>query len=98
VFATCLGLAPLRDVMYHRVIRDRDVEWRRSLFTRAIIDSDESATSNPKLVAALEHSWNNYLTHGRRRLQERGEKVIVAPELASGYAIPTWSSDEPCLR
>ncbi|WP_410643620.1 hypothetical protein [Amycolatopsis sp. lyj-346] len=89
VFTTCLDLASLRKVMHHRLIRDQDVEQRRALFTSAIIDfADENAGPPQMLLAALEHCWNTYLAHGRRRFQERGEKVIVAPELASGYAVP----------
>lgn len=87
VFATCLELASLRKVMHHRLIRRQNVEQRRSLFHRTIIDFAESDTGTPDLVAALERCWSVYLAHGRRRLQERGEKVIVAPELASGYAV-----------
>jgi hypothetical protein len=87
VFAMCLDLASLREVMHGWLIREQDVERRRSLFTWAIIESADFGTNSSELLTALEHCWNTYLAHGRRRLQERGEKVIVAPELASGYGV-----------
>lgn len=87
VFTTCLQLASLRQPMHHTLTRDWDVERRRALFTAAIVDFDDAGTSPPALLSALEHCWNTYLAYGRQRLQERGEKVIVAPELASGYAV-----------
>ena len=52
VFATCLELASLREVMHHRVIRDQNVERRRSLLTCAILDFTEPGTSPPDLLVS----------------------------------------------
>jgi len=87
VFTACLDLAALRQPMHHTLTRGWDVERRRALFASAFIDSNEDHSARPHLLAALEHCWSAYLAHGRRTLQEQGKKVIVAPELASGYAV-----------
>ncbi len=87
VLTTCLDLAALDQPMHDTLIRGWDVERRRSLFTWAFADSDEVGSAQPQLLAALEHCWSACLARGREQLLQRGDTAVVAPKLASGYAV-----------
>ncbi|MGM1058531.1 hypothetical protein [Saccharothrix sp. Mg75] len=84
-FLDCLALDSFRQPM-HRWGTRRTVDERRSLFASMATEVDDS-DGNTELLDALKHCWTLYLERGRQALQELGEQVVVAPELAGGYGV-----------
>ncbi|MET8848470.1 hypothetical protein [Amycolatopsis sp. NPDC004625] len=86
MFTTCLDLAAMNQPIHHTLTRGWDVERRRALFAAGFDDHDEDP-ARPQLLAALEYCWNAYLARGRDQLLQHGAAAVVAPKLASGYAV-----------
>jgi len=58
----------------------------RSLFASMVTEVDDLG-GYTELLDALKHCWTLYLERGRQALLDLGEKVVVSPELASGYGV-----------
>lgn len=84
-FSDCLALESFKQPM-HRWGTKRSTDQHRSLFASMVTEVDDF-DGYTELLYALKHCWTLYLEHGRQALLDLGEKVVVSPELASGYGV-----------
>lgn len=84
-----LAATGMDDVAHHIEARF-SVELRRQIFLPMWNPRSESGPQDngrpSNELRALEHLWEQYVTHGRAQLPSLGERVVVAPVLAPGYA------------
>ena len=63
----------------------RSVQLCRALFLAIYEHSRPRSVGDPDLLV-LRHDWEGYLQHGRALLRTLGDRVIVSPVLAPGFA------------
>jgi hypothetical protein len=79
--AACWYLAMMRDTAH---LRKSSAQVCRYLLADA---REFFGTGSPPdtAITGLAHLWQGYLRHGRRQLLALGDRVILEPELASGF-------------
>lgn len=82
----CLAVTALQSVAHKTRRHELSVETKRSLFAL-----EHGQTSTPddtpgSALAGLSHLWRGYVQHGRPGLVGLGERVLLSPELAPGFA------------
>ncbi|MFB9566135.1 hypothetical protein [Saccharopolyspora hordei] len=80
---TCLDLMEVRDLAHTHP--DWAVERRRSVFTKIMKSGPLGADAEAR--DALGKAWAQYLEHGRENFHRLGSRVLVSPEIASGFGI-----------
>jgi hypothetical protein len=82
VLTGCWDAAGMRDVAYGM---DAAVQLRRSLLAHIRGHMRRAGPIQGPVMTALAHLWDGYLRHGRRGMLALGDRVIIEPELASGF-------------
>ncbi|MFC0111438.1 hypothetical protein [Kibdelosporangium aridum] len=78
----CLRATSMDAVAHSMRFAAFSVQTQRSLLRFLERTSDSDPT-----LDCLTHLWAGYLHHGREPLRRLGERVLVAPELAPGFAV-----------
>jgi hypothetical protein len=73
------------DNLDHKAGRDFSVELRRGFYTN-LEEAGPNETDDPTL-RAMSLLWASYIEWGRSQLASLGERVLIAPELAPGFAV-----------
>lgn len=82
LLTACWDAAGMRDVAHGL---DAAVQLRRSLLVHIREHMHRTGPLQGPVMAALAHLWEGYLHNGRRRMLELGDRVVIEPELASGF-------------
>jgi hypothetical protein len=82
VLTGCWDAAGMRDVAHGT---DAAVQLRRSLLAHIREHMHRAGPLQGQVMTALVHLWDGYQHHGRRRMMALGDRVIIEPELASGF-------------
>jgi hypothetical protein len=82
VLTGCWDAAGMREVAHGM---DAAVQLRRSLLTHIREHLRRTGPLQGPVMTALRHLWDGYLHHGRRRMLELGDRVVIEPELAYGF-------------
>ena len=82
VLTGCWDAAGMRDVAHGT---DAAVQLRRSLLAHIREHMHRAGPLQGPVMTALVHLWDGYQHHGRRRMMALGDRVIIEPELASGF-------------
>ncbi|MGW1682083.1 hypothetical protein [Saccharopolyspora sp. NPDC002376] len=77
----CLDLMEVRDLSHNH--RDWSVEQRRFWFVAATEGGSLGAEHEAR--DTLGKAWAQYVVQGREAFHELGDRVLVAPEIASGF-------------
>lgn len=85
--AACLD-ATAMDQLSHKLGDETPVQTRRALFLhlhQMSVSGSTSSVEDPALRGLLE-LWNAYLRYGQEPVVRLGKRVVLAPELAAGFA------------
>jgi hypothetical protein len=82
ILTGCWDAAGIREFAYWI---DGAVQRRRSFLARMREDMHRAGPLQGPVTTALSHLWDGYLHHGRRPMLALGDRVIIEPELASGF-------------
>jgi hypothetical protein len=83
--AVCVDAADV-DELAHRLHATPAAQVRRSFFLTLRDAGAFSADESHPVFRGLHHMWRGYLGHARAELKQLGERAIVSPSLAPGFA------------
>lgn len=95
----CWDAVQLQDLV--NTLAGHSAQLHRSFFVHIFRDlgrHDQAATRPDPAIQALRHLWQGYLQHGRRQLTGLGERIALAPQLASGFGIADLVVGRSCVE